>query len=186
MYCSACARELPSFPPVTCPGCGTDHWANAKPCAGALVTVDGRVLLVRRALEPWAGLWDIPGGFCEQTEHPVDAAQREILEETGLSARVVGFIGMWLDGYASSTPQQPDAVTLNIYYHADLAGPNEPRPDPAEVTEVRWFAPEEIPELDQIAFPAQQGPVLELWKQVVAHGWLRSTDLPDRHTTQLG
>jgi len=168
------------LPPVTCPACGTVHWANAKPCAGAVVTEAGRVLLVRRALEPWSGRWDIPGGFCDAGEHPIDAAIREIGEETGLKADVTGFIGIWMDTYGVPGPGQAEVSTLNIYYHARLAGPNEPRPDPAEVAEVAWFGPEQLPSPEQIAFPCQQVPVLEAWRQSMLSGLSGSTDLVDR------
>ena len=54
-------------------------------CAGAIVRDDaGRLLVVKRANEPSAGLWSIPGGRCEPGEAPADAAAREVLEETGL------------------------------------------------------------------------------------------------------
>jgi 8-oxo-dGTP diphosphatase len=115
-YCWACGERLPDRPPVTCAGCGTDHYANAKPCAGVLVTdEEGRLLLLRRTKDPWQDRWDIPGGFCDVDEHPMQAAVREAKEESGLEVEVTGFLGLWLDRYPD--PDQP-AVTLNAYYHA--------------------------------------------------------------------
>lgn len=88
-FCPDCGAEL--APPdtarllaQTCQSCGAIHWRNAKPCAGALVVRDGRVLLGRRAVEPAKGAWDIPGGFLEPWEAPAHAAIREVREETGL------------------------------------------------------------------------------------------------------
>src|SRR5947209_5760204 len=99
MYCSACGQILGELPPTTCGSCGARHWDDAKPCAGALVVCDARLLLVRRANEPWRGDWDVPGGFCEPGEHPIHAAAREVLEETGLTIRIEGLLGIWADIY---------------------------------------------------------------------------------------
>jgi 8-oxo-dGTP diphosphatase len=53
-----------------------------------LTMADGRlnVLLVRRGEEPYQGMWAIPGGFKRPTETLDEAAQRELVEETGVDA----------------------------------------------------------------------------------------------------
>ncbi len=160
-FCSHCGAPLPAPPPVTCAACDTSHWLDAKPCAGALVTRDGRLLLVRRAHEPWRGHWDVPGGFCGPREHPREAAAREVREETGLAVRVGEILGMWMDDYAPSGPDA-DKVTLNIYFHARIHGPAEPTVDPYEVSEIAWFAPDQLPE--PLAFPGHIPAVLRAWR----------------------
>ena len=63
-------------------------YANPAPAACALcVDDDGRILLTRRAWEPYAGMWDLPGGFLDEDEHPLDGLRRELAEETGLARR---------------------------------------------------------------------------------------------------
>lgn len=51
---------------------------------GAFVLKEGRVLLVKRAASPGKGLWAIPGGMIELGETLQEAAEREVLEETGI------------------------------------------------------------------------------------------------------
>jgi 8-oxo-dGTP diphosphatase len=156
-FCSRCGNRLPEEPPTTCPSCGASHWRNAKPCGGALLVHEGRLLLVRRAIEPWRGCWDIPGGFCDQREHPRDAAVRELFEETGLSGRPTRLVGMWIDDYADGE------VCLNVYYEMEPVGDGEPGGSD-EVSELAWFGPDELP-LDEISFPDHCREVLEEWRR---------------------
>src|SRR6266849_2402641 len=65
--------------------CGYAGYANAVPGAEAVCFDErGQVLLGRRAFDPGKGLWDLPGGLLHEDEHPLDALQREIREETAL------------------------------------------------------------------------------------------------------
>jgi ADP-ribose pyrophosphatase YjhB (NUDIX family) len=173
-FCPNCAAPLPHRPPLRCPACGAEHWRNAKPCAGALVTDgDGRLLLLRRNTGPWLGWWDIPGGFCDAEEHPMAAAVRETGEETGLAVEITGYLGMWLDRYPG--PDDPDhVVTLNAYYHAVVGG-SVGTPDPHETSALAWFGPDELPE---IAFDHARL-VLAAWRDAVRDG-RTVTPLPDR------
>jgi ADP-ribose pyrophosphatase YjhB (NUDIX family) len=144
-FCSACGAELPSRPPVTCASCGTSHYLNPWPCANGVVVRDGRVLLGRRAHDPWRGLWGSPGGFCELGEHPADTVVREVREETGLDVEVERYLGTWVDVYAND-PGEQDAGVINVaYYTATPVGDGRPRLEPAEVSELGWFAWDELP-----------------------------------------
>ena len=62
------------------------------PAALALVVRDGDVLLVRRTNSPDQGLWSFPGGRIEGGETVFAAAERELLEETGVQARATRLI----------------------------------------------------------------------------------------------
>jgi ADP-ribose pyrophosphatase YjhB (NUDIX family) len=59
---------------------------------GAVVVLDGRVLLIRRGHEPMKGQWSIPGGALEVGETLLEGVRREVLEETGLVVEPVALI----------------------------------------------------------------------------------------------
>ncbi len=144
-FCSACGAQLPSRPPVGCGACGTSHWRNPKPCANAIIVRDDTVLLTRRAHAPWKDGWCAPGGFCEIGEHPIETAEREVLEETGLRVSVTDYIGLWVDTYLDEHAV-PDADVINVaYYRAVPLGGDESAFDPREVSELRWFGWDELP-----------------------------------------
>jgi ADP-ribose pyrophosphatase YjhB (NUDIX family) len=165
-WCPRCRAEL-SFGEgrATCPDCGLVVYANAAPTASALVVDDrGRVLLARRAREPRAGCWDAPGGFLEEWEQPLDALRRELREETGLEIEPLDFVGVWVDRYGD----EPDArATLNLYWTAHaVSGEAAPADD---VSELRWFARDELPSPDELAFRNNAEALTE---------WSRSADPP--------
>jgi 8-oxo-dGTP diphosphatase len=54
-----------------------------------------RVLFVKRAHDPFEGMWALPGGFVEPTETVGEAAARELLEETSLAGVAIEELGCW-------------------------------------------------------------------------------------------
>lgn len=91
----------------------------AHPLVGVgviLLRPDG-VLLVRRAKPPAAGAWSLPGGAQEVGERLEDGARRELLEETGLSAGPLEFIG-----HVDGIHRDPDGRVRYHYTILDFAG----------------------------------------------------------------
>lgn len=63
-------------------------------CVGAIIhDADGRLLLIRRAHDPSAGLWSVPGGRVEDGESDAQAVVRELREETGLLVEPGALVG---------------------------------------------------------------------------------------------
>ena len=148
-FCPRCSTRLESEEThLQCPGCGSTYYANSAPCVSALVEdADGRLLLARRAVEPFIGRWDCPGGFLEEGEHPLDGLRRELLEETGLVAGPARFVGVWMDAYGDA----PEAVaTLNLYWAVQVDDGEPAAAD--DVAELRWFAAAELPGPQELAF----------------------------------
>ena len=141
-------RERP-----TCPACGFIHYLDPK-VAVAVVLGDGRgVLLGRRRIDPGSGRWSFPAGYVNRGEVLEEAAVREVREELGVDVRLTGLVGVY------ST--RGESVVLVVY--AGVIEGGEPRPDGREVSEVRCFRLDALPEL---AFLHDQR-VLSDWKRAL-------------------
>lgn len=155
-FCPRCGESLAhDVGLVRCRSCGHVEWASSVPGAQALIERDGRVLLGRRATHPGAGRWDIPGGFLEEGEHPIAALRREIREETGLEIEPGEFIGAWMQPYEHRN-------VLSLTWSARPCGGIERAGD--DLAELRWFAPHELPEPDELAFDTFVE-ILSGWRQ---------------------
>ena len=128
-----------------CPQCNWIHFVDPKVAAAVLVEADGRVLLVRRANEPFYGLWTLPAGFINGGEDPAEAAARECLEETGLSVHVTRV----LDVIAGKEHER--GADFIIVYQAEIISGELLAADDADAA--GWFARDALPPL---AFNATQ------------------------------
>jgi NAD+ diphosphatase len=150
-FCPRCGgglavRELEGRDRLICSQCGFVLYLNPRPTTCAVVVDGDRVMLVRRAVEPRRGCWDLPGGFLEQGEHPAVGLRREVWEETRLEIEILEPLGFFLDAYP-----EPGETTLNLYFIARVIG-GEPRAG-SDVAEIRWFRGAALPPWEEIAFP---------------------------------
>jgi 8-oxo-dGTP diphosphatase len=150
-FCQACGRRLRVVREdgrrrPRCPRCGWTFYANPAPAAVALVVHRGRLLLARRARDPYAGTWDLPGGFLEQDEVPLAGLRRELREEIGVGIRRASLVGFASDRYGPGGI----AVLAVVYRVTPTTRRVRARDD---VAEVRWFRVGELP-YREIAFPS--------------------------------
>jgi len=147
-FCPRCRNPLAGDGArLACPECGFVVYATSKPTASALCIDNGRVLLARRSAAPFQGFWDVPGGFLEEGEDPLDGVCRELKEETGLEIEPERFFGIWMDRYGGDSTAE---ATLNLYWTARVVGGEAAPAD--DVSELRWFARDELPGADELAF----------------------------------
>jgi len=110
-------------------------YVNARPTASLIVVDGGRFLALKRAVDPMAGHWELPGGFCDGFEHPRAAAVREGREELGVDVTLGAFVGMYVGAYDFQGERLP---VLDCFYFATL-DPAAIRLDPSESSDMTWF-----------------------------------------------
>jgi ADP-ribose pyrophosphatase YjhB (NUDIX family) len=147
-YCGRCGGEL-RFGPVPdeerhrlqCDSCGFVAYVNPRMVVTTLpITDDGRVVLLRRGIEPGYGLWAQPGGFLEVDETALQGAVRETVEETGLIVEPTRIVGIY---------SRPQAAVVVATWEARILGGE--RTTGLEAIEIEDFGPAEIP-WPQVAF----------------------------------
>ena len=143
-YCPACGhplgrrQRLGALRPV-CDACDHVVFFDPKVAVAAWIRRDERLLLVRRRGDPLAGHWAMPAGFMEFDEDPQDAVRREVLEETGLRARVERLLELF------HTPADGGLADLVLVYALSVVGGDLRAGDDADAA--AWFAPDELPPL---------------------------------------
>jgi ADP-ribose pyrophosphatase YjhB (NUDIX family) len=141
-YCTACAAPLDcSARHPVCTGCGRTHHRDPKVGVGVVAVQDGRLLLVRRGVEPGKGLWALPAGYVDAGEDPRVAAAREAQEETGLVVEV----GAVVDVYASAVTGGHRGASFFLAFEATVVGGELAAADDA--LDAGFFGPDALPEL---------------------------------------
>src|SRR3989338_577410 len=148
-FCPKCggALEKKSHNLLQCLQCSYEFWVNPSPSASVIIENDqNEVLLVKRAVPPHQGAWDIPGGFMEPGESFIQAAKREIREELEVEIEITHLLGAYPDLYSYKGANNP---CLSLISAAKITSGELKVAD--DFSGYRYFAKSKVLEL-QIAF----------------------------------
>ena len=100
------------------------------------------ILLIKRALKPYQGEWALPGGFVNLEESLEEAAERELVEETGVS-------GVYLEQlFTFGAPgRDPRGHTVTVAYSALIPSDNVELTASTDAEGVAWFGIDKLPDL---------------------------------------
>jgi len=159
-YCPYCGyklvrKMLEGRERLYCSRCDKIYYENPTPVVAVIARDDeGKILLIKRKIEPRKGEWALPSGFMELEESPVEAALRELAEETGLRGKSKKLIGVY------SNNSEIHGYLVAIIYQVEILGGKLCAGDDAE--EAVFFALNQLPPL---AFQSHQealGAVLKI------------------------
>jgi ADP-ribose pyrophosphatase YjhB (NUDIX family) len=91
-FCPFCGRLLETIKEEGrlmshCYSCNWTYYPHVASSAAAIIVRKNKVLLVRRARDPYVNTWMFPAGFVSYGEHPTETLAREVYEETRLKVR---------------------------------------------------------------------------------------------------
>ena len=107
---------------------------------GAAFDADGRILMVREALDD--DRWTLPGGWADVNQTPAQCVAREVLEESGYIVRVVKLAACWDRAAQGHHPAGLFSIT-KLFFLCEITG-GAPATS-LETSEVRFFAEDDVP-----------------------------------------
>ncbi len=112
-----------------------NRWKSPSVAADSVLVRDGKILLVRRRNEPYRGHYALPGGIVDPWETLEECALRELMEETGITGRIIALLGVYSDpdrdprvrmisaafvvDYVEGEPKAGDDASDALFFPAD-------------------------------------------------------------------
>jgi ADP-ribose pyrophosphatase YjhB (NUDIX family) len=150
-FCPVCGGRLSTLAlkagepaRLVCSRCDFVFYQDPKVVACVILELEGKILLLRRAIDPQKGLWVMPGGYVDRGEVVAQAAMRETEEECGLKTALEGLVGVY---------SYPGKTEVIVVYKGRRIGGEPAAGD--ETSEVGLFPPGQIP-WDEIAFQSTE------------------------------
>ena len=140
-YCHRCGkrlveREIAGRLRPSCESCSETVFVDPKVAVAVVASDGGRILMVKRAIDPMMGRWSLPAGYVDRGEEVEEAAIREVREETGVEVRLDSLLGVY--------SRQGAPVILVVYAATITAGVATPG---EEAQDVGLFNVDEMPEM---------------------------------------
>lgn len=117
------------------------------------------VLLIQRKHEPWKGMWALPGGFMEMEETSVQAAKRELEEETGLKNVELNQLHVF-----DAVDRDPRERVISIAHYGVIDKSKHPAKGGDDASDAKWFGVKNLPKL-----AADHGVIIEMALQKINH-----------------
>ena len=140
-YCQSCGgglseKDVEGRRRPHCPACGFVVFLDPKVAAVVLVKVEGKLVLIKRGIEPAMGRWAFPSGYVDRGEVVEAAAAREVREETGLEVEVGRLVGVY---------SRPGEAVILVVYEAERVGGTLHAG--ADAAEIGLFSLDDLPPL---------------------------------------
>ncbi len=121
-YCPRCGKpgvfnlENYSF---SCAECGFHFFLNSAAAVGGIIfNSKGELLLTKRGVEPFYGMYDLPGGFVDPGENAEAAIKRELKEELDVTVGNLVFLGTNHNRYPFSGTV---VFTLDLFFRCEIS-----------------------------------------------------------------
>ncbi len=148
-HCGSAEFVAASNKEFCCHACGFHFFTNSAAAVAAIILDrEGRVMLTRRAVEPWKGMLDLPGGFVDPGEGLEEALVRELKEELDFEPDSLTYLCSFPNRYVFSgyAVRTTDAAFVCRSTESDFAAKDD-------IDAIEWHAADRIP-LDRVAAPS--------------------------------
>lgn len=162
-YCPKCSSsefQHSGSRSLKCRNCGFHFFINSSAAVAALVTNDsGKLMMVKRGVEPDYGKLDLPGGFVDPGETAENAITRELLEELGLKVKHLDYFGSATNEYVFSGYS---VFTLDLAFKIEAESLQALNPMD-DILEFRFYGKNEI-DYEQVPAPSIKKFVKDFFK----------------------